>query len=165
MHSCFLSRLQPGNRQVGHRQQRLTGSMVRGRETVSAQRETRGDTGGETFPLRLGLGRALPEAKGSTIPLTEAKNRQKRENEVAWLWRKKMTPALALAPKLYRGPVSSPSQFPKQPVTVSVTATVALQRVTVTRYPVTATRYPATACWARTWQSNPGGWAGEIQQG
>ena len=46
------------------------------------------------------LGRALPEAKGSTIPLTEAKNRQKRENEVAWLWRKKMTPALALAPKL-----------------------------------------------------------------
>ena len=38
MHSCFLSGLQPGNRQVGHGQQRLTGSMVRGRETVSAQR-------------------------------------------------------------------------------------------------------------------------------
>jgi hypothetical protein len=31
MHSFFLSGLQPG-------QQRLTGSMVRGRETVSAQR-------------------------------------------------------------------------------------------------------------------------------
>ena len=42
MHSCFLSRLQPGNRQVGHGQQRLAGSMVRGRETVSAQRATRG---------------------------------------------------------------------------------------------------------------------------
>ena len=31
--------------------------------------------------------------------LQKQKNRQKRENEVAWLWRKKMTPALALAPK------------------------------------------------------------------
>ena len=32
--------------------------------------------------------------------LQKQKTRQKRENEVAWLWRKKKAPALALAPKL-----------------------------------------------------------------
>ena len=42
---------------------------------------------------------ALGPASQLGRALQKQKNRQKRENEVAWLWRKKMTPALALAPK------------------------------------------------------------------
>ena len=42
---------------------------------------------------------ALGPASQLGRALQKQKNRQKRENEVAWLWRKKMTPVLALAPK------------------------------------------------------------------
>ena len=55
---------------------------------------------------RLGLRRIGPRLHHTACccsqlgrALQKQKNRQKRENEVAWLWRKKMTPALALAPK------------------------------------------------------------------
>jgi len=52
---------------------------------------------------RLGLRRIVGPASRAPPSSSEAKNRQKRENEVAWLWRKKMTPALALAPKFCNG--------------------------------------------------------------
>ena len=42
---------------------------------------------------------ALGPASQLGASSSEAKKKQKRENEVAWLWRKKMTPVLALAPK------------------------------------------------------------------